>query len=245
MTGYVRIHRSLIGHPAFRNDAEAMAFAWLVARAAWKPVRVRYKDHGIQLERGQLAISVRDFASAMDRDKAWVERLLKRLKCETMVETAAKTGVTVITICNYNEYQDKRVQVETGEKTPGKTRARQTQDTEQGREEGKKEEELSPNGDCPSDDAPSLRPEQVFEGYQALAKELGLPVPRDFTPERRQLVRARLAQFPMGDFLEVFAKCRGSPFLRGDARDGRTPLSFDWLMKKANFLKVLEGNYDS
>ena len=32
MSGYVHIHRSLIGHPAFRNDAEAMAFALHRAR---------------------------------------------------------------------------------------------------------------------------------------------------------------------------------------------------------------------
>jgi len=37
---------------------------------------VRYKDRSIILERGQLAVSIRDFADAMDRDKAWIERLL-------------------------------------------------------------------------------------------------------------------------------------------------------------------------
>lgn len=104
-------------------------------------------------------------------------------------------------------------------------------------------EDKSPNGDSPSDDGPALRPEYVFEGYQALAGELGLSIPRDFTPERRQLVRGRVKQYPLDDFLTVFGKCRDSPFLRGD-RDGRTPLTFDWLMKKANFQKVLEGNYD-
>ena len=107
MSGYVRIHRSLIGHPAFRNDAEAMAFAWLVAKAAWQPTRVRYKERAISLGRGQIAVSVRDFATAMDRDKAWVERLLKRLKSETMIETRHETGVNVITICNYEEYQSR------------------------------------------------------------------------------------------------------------------------------------------
>ena len=94
----------------------------------------------------------------------------------------------------------------------------------------------------PSDDGPAFKPEHVFEGYQALAKELGLPVPRDFTPERRQLVRGRVSQYPLDDFQSVFARCRGSPFLRGDK--GGTPLSFDWLMKKANFQKTLEGNYE-
>jgi hypothetical protein len=138
MSGYVRIHRSLIGHPAFRNDAEAMAFAWLVARASWRPARVRYKDRAITLGRGQFAISVRDFAAAMDRDKAWIERLLKRLRAETMIETRHETGVNVITICNYNEYQTDPVLCETPRETPQKTEARQAQDTEQEREKGKK-----------------------------------------------------------------------------------------------------------
>jgi hypothetical protein len=104
------------------------------------------------------------------------------------------------------------------------------------------EEEESPNGDSPSDDGPNLVPEHVFEGYQELADSIGLAVPRDFTPERRQLVRGRITQYPLTDFQAAFAKCRDSPFLRGDR--GRTPLTFDWLMKKGNFQKVLEGNYD-
>jgi hypothetical protein len=138
MSGYARIYRSLIGHPAFRNDAEAMTFAWMVVKAAWRPARVRYKGHPIDLERGQLAISVRDFATVMDRDKAWIERLLKRLKGETMIETRHETGVNVITICNYDKYQSDLTLGETPRETPQKTEARQRRDTEQEREEGKK-----------------------------------------------------------------------------------------------------------
>lgn len=144
MSGYARIHRSLIGHPAFRNDAEGMAFAWMVLRASWKPVRVRYKGRAIALGRGQLALSVRDFADAMDRDKGWIERLLKRLKNETMIETRAETGVLVITVCNYADYQADGEERETVAETPRETPARQTQDTEQEDkkpEEGNKHEE--------------------------------------------------------------------------------------------------------
>lgn len=139
MSGYARLHRSLIGHPAFRNDAEAMAFGYLVLRASWEATRVRYKGKAIELKRGQLAMSVRDLAEAMDRDKGWVERLLKRLKSETMIETHTETGVMVITICNYSEYQANADDGKTPRKTRGETPARQTQDTEQGREEFKEE----------------------------------------------------------------------------------------------------------
>jgi hypothetical protein len=99
----------------------------------------------------------------------------------------------------------------------------------------------SPNGDSPSGDGLTI--EQVFEGCQDLLRALGLPAPRDLTPERRQLIRARIKHYPLADFLTVFAKCRDSPFLRGD-KTGSTPLKFDWLLKKGNFQKVLEGNYD-
>jgi DNA-binding transcriptional regulator YhcF (GntR family) len=167
VSGYVRIHRSLIGHPAFRNDAEAMAFAWLVARAAWKSARVRYKERAITLERGQLAISVRDFAAAMDRDKAWIERLLKRLKAETMVETRHETGVNVITICNYGQYQGDPVLCETPRETANETRARQAQDTEQVREKGKKissePKGSSPRG--PKFSAPVGVPDQTWSDF--------------------------------------------------------------------------------
>jgi hypothetical protein len=103
-------------------------------------------------------------------------------------------------------------------------------------------EVISPNGESPSSDEPALSVEEVFKGYQALASDLGLAVPRDLTPERRQLVRGRISQYALSDFQAVFARCRASPFLRGDK--GRTPLTFDWLMKKGNFQKTLEGNYD-
>ena len=140
MSGYVRLHRDLLAHPAFRNDAEALAFAWLFARAAWRDTRVRYKGHAVSLKRGQLAVSIRDMADALDRDKAWIERLFKRLRAETMIETVAEAGVSVVTICNYDKYQPQGDPDKAEGETVGETDARQARDTEQRREEDKKED---------------------------------------------------------------------------------------------------------
>lgn len=146
--GYVKIHRRLLGHPAFRNDAEAMAFAWMVAKASWRPVTVRYKEHIIALERGDLTISIRDIATALDRPKGWVERLISRLKSETMIRTRRATGgrtaPLIVSICNYSAFQamDNASETRNGtrDRTPRGTATGQRPDREQEHEEEKKEE---------------------------------------------------------------------------------------------------------
>ena len=46
----------------------------------------------------------------------------------------------------------------------------------------------------------------------------------------------------IADFVTVFNNIEMSPFLRGD--HGWKGCTFDWVFKKANFQKILEGNYN-
>lgn len=103
--GYVLIHRKLFKNPTFKSEFEAMAFAWLVTKASWRDVTVRYKERAITLHRGQLAVSVRDMATKLDRNRQWVDRFLARLTQAGMIETCNETGVNVVTIRNYDVYQ--------------------------------------------------------------------------------------------------------------------------------------------
>ena len=104
-------------------------------------------------------------------------------------------------------------------------------------EEEEGEEEVSPDGDCASDDALTI--DHVFDHWNAEIAPLGKKPVRKRNPERRQLVKARIGQNGLDEFLEVFANIRASPFLL-EAKG----LQFDWFMKKQNFTKVLEGNYN-
>ena len=102
------------------------------------------------------------------------------------------------------------------------------------------EEDITPKGVCASSDA--LKPAHIFEKWNEVAARLGKPQVRDLTPARRQLLNARIAQYTIADFVSVFGKVEASPFLRGDGKwKGCT---FDWIIKRANFQKILEGNYD-
>ena len=44
------------------------------------------------------------------------------------------------------------------------------------------------------------------------------------------------------DFIQVFQNIQKSPFLRGET--GWMGCGFDWVFKKTNFQKILEGNYN-
>ena len=107
MAGYVAICRSLWSDPDFDDGpmSQREAWIWLIAEAAWKPHKVRRNNAIIELQRGQVAHSIRFIAEAWGWHRARVERFLKALKNRDMIETAAETGVSVITICNYDKYQ--------------------------------------------------------------------------------------------------------------------------------------------
>lgn len=103
-------------------------------------------------------------------------------------------------------------------------------------------EVLEPNGSCPSDDGLDLKPEHVVESWNELAGRIGKPKAKLLTPERRVRVKARIAGYTIDEFRQVLSNIERSPFLRGDRNwQGCT---FDWFTKKANFQKILEGNYN-
>ena len=85
-------------------------------------------------------------------------------------------------------------------------------------------------------------PKDVVEVWNELAVKLAKPKVRDLTPERRQLLKMRMGQYKLEDFVQVFNNIERSPFLRGD--HGWRGCTFDWVVKKANFQKILEGNYN-
>jgi hypothetical protein len=105
--GVFAVDRGLFDHPAFAKEpfTEREAWIWLIKEAAWKDRAVRAGTSVIKLKRGECAHSYRFMADIWQWSKSRVERFVNRLKTETLVMTRNGTGVTVITICKYDEYQ--------------------------------------------------------------------------------------------------------------------------------------------
>lgn len=80
---------------------------------------------------------------------------------------------------------------------------------------------------------------EVINLYHSIC--VSFPTIRAVSAAREKTIRARLDKYSMDDCKTVFTNAEASSFLKGS--DGGWKASFDWLMKEANFLKVLEGNY--
>lgn len=124
--GVFAVDRGIWDHPAFQSDepfSPREAWMWLISEAAWKAHRRTIGSLTIDLERGQVAASLRFLAEQWNWSKSSVERFLAQLrgdvrrrgrpkksekidaKPETLIKTDTGTGILVITICNYSKYQ--------------------------------------------------------------------------------------------------------------------------------------------
>jgi len=133
MRGLYTISRAVFEHPAFKSEpfTEREAWVWLIGEAQWKANRKRINGQIVELERGQLSHSIRFLSIRWDWSISRVNRFLKRLKTETMIETENETGQNVITICNYETYQDFNKYRETVNETVFETRPEQQRHKEE------------------------------------------------------------------------------------------------------------------
>ena len=107
MSGTVNISRDIWGDTAFKDQpfTEREAFIWMIMEASYMARDRRIGNVAVRLQRGQLATSIRFMSEAWGWTKSTVDRFLKRLEKRDMIGTESGTGINVITICNYDEYQ--------------------------------------------------------------------------------------------------------------------------------------------
>ena len=82
--------------------------------------------------------------------------------------------------------------------------------------------------------------QMVVDAWNITAEIVGKPKVQRISDSRKQVVRARIKQNTIDDFATVFRNIEQSDFLRN-----WNSMGFDWVMKAANFQKILEGNYNN
>ena len=78
------------------------------------------------------------------------------------------------------------------------------------------------------------------EFFNEFAKKYGLKTVREISEPRQKKIKKILTDYPPETIKEVFQNIRDSDFLRGSKG---WKLTFDFLIEKSNFIKILEGAY--
>ncbi|WP_132384855.1 helix-turn-helix domain-containing protein [Novosphingobium sp. PhB165] len=150
MSGFIAMDRGALDHPLLKDAERFRAWFWIVARARWQPAPFDVGGKMITLERGQLSYSIRELADQWGWSKSTVDRFLKRLEAEGMVNlTRAKTGTArgtsvgtdrlVINVCNYGKYQDFNPQAGTASEPENGTELGQKRDIKEQGNKGTKD----------------------------------------------------------------------------------------------------------
>ena len=105
--GYFAISRSIWSTDLIPNDpfSKREAWIWMISEASYKPRRKSPNGKTIDLGVGQLAHSIRYMANAWKWQEKKVRRFLERCKNRRAIYIDTAAGITVITICNYTQYQ--------------------------------------------------------------------------------------------------------------------------------------------
>ena len=106
--GVFSIDRKLIDHPlvGIENPKKMAAWIWMLSEARWKDSEIFIKGKMVILKRGQLSCSYRFMANRVKMSIQEIRTFLKQLKTNTLINIENNTGQNIITICNYDTYQD-------------------------------------------------------------------------------------------------------------------------------------------
>lgn len=183
MAGTVNIARDLWDDTTFK-DAEMSqreAWIWMIAEASWKDRVKRVGQAEIELSRGQFVASTRFLAGAWRWSEARVRRYFDMLENRRMIQRKIDAGVTVVTICKYDDYQSQPKSSDAAA-TQQSTQQRRTVDANEkkGERRGKEGEEDLFGSDEPHKprDAASQQQDRFDEFWSVYPKKVAKPAAR-------------------------------------------------------------------
>ena len=102
--GWICLHRKMIDWEWFSKPEMVQLFIFLLLRASVKEA----KWQGLVIKRGQLVTSVASISTATKLTAQKIRTCLQRLEDSGQIERKTTNKFTIITICNYESYQDKQ-----------------------------------------------------------------------------------------------------------------------------------------
>ena len=127
MSGYIFLHRKLMNNPIWKDKPFCKSAAWidLLMRANWKQSKILIGNTDISVERGEILNSIMELGNAWGWSRKKVSSFLDYLEKGNMVGQKRNNKFTLITICNYDTYNDVNLLIEHQKNINGTSTAHQ------------------------------------------------------------------------------------------------------------------------
>lgn len=142
MEGWIKIHRKIMDNPLYLSEPFTRMQAWidLLLLANHKEGFFYVRGNKVVVGRGQVGTSSRTLASRWQWSRGKVERFLKDLENDNQIEPQKNNVITLISICNYDDYQNTEPQTE-----PQTSRRQTTDEPQTDRNKNDKKEKNEKN----------------------------------------------------------------------------------------------------
>lgn len=146
MSGWIKIHRSILNHWLYTEKRKFSKFeAWqdLLLNVNFSDAKTIIKGKLYDVKRGQSILSLDSWSKRWNWDKSSVRRFFNLLEKDNMIIVKSDNITTHLTICKYEDYQQKENANET--QTTRRRNANEIQTTPIKEEEEYKEEKEEKN----------------------------------------------------------------------------------------------------
>ena len=116
--GWIAVRREITDHAVFHKRPDRLyVWIWMIATAAYKPVKQDCDGKVVEVARGQLLTSYRQMSARTGVGIQVIRTLLIQLGLDHAINTSINTGRLLITIRNYDKYQTNKKNGNTPENT--------------------------------------------------------------------------------------------------------------------------------
>lgn len=111
--GYIKLYRKTLDNPIVNKDNDYFkVWIYLLLNATHKNMKVLFGNVPVDLKPGQLVTGREKLAKECNISESKTERIIKALKNEQQIEQQTNTKGRLITILNWEEYQENEQQIE-------------------------------------------------------------------------------------------------------------------------------------
>ena len=231
--GYFKFWRCFQDNPRANDPKYVLLWIWLLMLATHKPRSGIFKGERITIKPGQFLTGRKFLVDKTKINRSKIERLLKIMEIEHQIEQQSSNVNRLITIVNWNKYQQDEQQ---SEQPVSNQRATS-------------EQPVSTNKNDKNDKNDKNKAYVNFEKFTLTTWNLfcndfpTLPRIQEITPKRRSLLKKRFEQKSFKDFDAIIKAIKEQPFLNGK-NNRNWKVNFDWIISNdTNYVKILERKY--